>query len=137
MVTYRLIRPGSPDSEASVSGDVTGNLGFTMPYDETGGFSTGFAIMNAGRENALGYFFFYDEIGNELFKSTLLFSPYQHYSFMIRDEFPSFGVHRGNVRVMWATGNANAVPPAGFTAIGLRVNPSGTFTSLQVVPQTY
>ncbi|MEQ1884047.1 MAG: hypothetical protein ABL967_03240 [Bryobacteraceae bacterium] len=137
MGTYRLRLPGFPDSEATVGGESPGNLGFGMPFDETQGFSTGFALVNPSTtSSAVANFVFYNESGTQIFAdSSTTLAPTGHTSFMIRDRFPAVGNARGVVRLFWGTPGTPVLPIQGFVGLGLRVNPSGTFTSLGVTAQ--
>ncbi|MEQ1946915.1 MAG: hypothetical protein ABL995_06990 [Bryobacteraceae bacterium] len=137
MGTYRLRLNGFPDSEATVGGESPGNLGFGMPFDETQGFSTGFALVNPSRtSSAVANFVFYNESGTQIFAdSSTTLAPSGHTSFMIRDRFPAVGNARGVVRLFWGSPSTPVLPIQGFVGLGLRVNPSGTFTSLGVTAQ--
>jgi hypothetical protein len=137
MGTYRLRLSGFPDSEATVVGEAPGNLGFGMPFDETQGFSTGFALVNPSATSpAIAHFVFYNESGTQIFAdSSTTLAAGGHVSFMIRDRFPAVGTSRGVVRLFWGAPSTVTIPIQGFIGLGLRANPGGTFTSLQTTAQ--
>jgi hypothetical protein len=131
---FRLQLPGIPESEATVVGfDPTS--GFGMPFDETTGFDTGFGIANvSATDTVIEYVYFYDSTGKLIYSdSSHLLTPHQHESFFFSTRYGSTPImgQRGEVRVYYGVQGTPTAPILGLSGMGLRVNPGGTFTSLQ------
>ena len=131
---FRLQLPGIPESEATVVG-VDPTAGFGMPFDETTGFDTGFGIANVSdKDTVIEYFYFYDSTGKLIYSdSSHLLGPHQHDSFLFSAHYGSTPImgQRGEVRVYYGVQGTPTAPIVGLTGMGLRINPGGTFTSLQ------
>jgi hypothetical protein len=133
---FRLQLPGIPESEATVVGtDPT--AGFAMAFDETTGFDTGFGIANVSdKDTVIEYLDFYDTTGKLIYSdSSHLLGPHQHESYLFSARYGSTPImgQRGEVRVYYGVQGTPTAPVVGLTGMGLRVNPGGTFTSLQTV----
>lgn len=131
---FRLQLPGIPESEATVVGfDPT--IGFAMPFDETTGFDTGFGVANVSSTDTLvENVYFYDSTGKLIYSdSSHVLTPHEHESFMFSTRYGSTTImgQRGEVRVYYGVQGTPTGPIVGLSGMGLRVNPGGTFTSLQ------
>ncbi len=131
---FRLQLAGIPESEATVVG-LDPTSGFGMAFDETTGFDTGFGIANvSGTDTVIEYLYFYDSTGKLIYSdSSHSLAPRQHESFMFSSRYGSTPImgQRGEVRVYYGVQGTPTAPIMGLTGVGLRVNPGGTFTTLQ------
>jgi len=124
--------PNAPESEATVAA-TPGTAGFAMAFDETAGYHTGFALANVSAyDTVIENLYFYDTTGALIFSdSSNMLEPHQHESFLFGDRYGAkVAGKRGTVRVYYGVQGNPTHGTVGLTGLGLRVNPSGTFTSL-------
>ena len=124
--------PNAPESEATVAA-TPGTAGFGMAFDETNGYHTGFALANVSAyDTVIENLYFYDTTGALIFSdSSNMLEPHQHESFLFSDRYGAkVAGKRGIVRVYYGVQGNPTHGAVGLTGLGLRVNPSGTFTSL-------
>jgi IS1 family transposase len=94
----------------------------TIPYDDTNNFFMGVALTTLSPYLAPVTAIMFDENGNQLGTQSLTLPPNGHTSFLLANQFPLTAGKLGNVQFKRA-----ATPLVG---IGLRFEPSGTFTSV-------
>ncbi|MBS1824851.1 MAG: hypothetical protein JST93_05995 [Acidobacteria bacterium] len=127
---FRQRVTGRPDQEAGVS-VTTSTSRFVLPFDNTQGFVSSMALVNTNASlsravNATPR----EEAGNTLLGDSVNLPSRGHTAFEMAQRFPSMAGRRGSAEFVSAG--------ADFTALGLRFNPGGAFTSLPAldVPQT-
>jgi hypothetical protein len=117
---FRYQAPGAPDSEAIVSLGNTSGHNMVMLYDQQNGFTTGLALVNPGDAAVTLSVMIRDISGATIGTGTVTLPPLSHQASFISERFPITAGKRGSV-VLDGT--------APFSVLGLRFNPSGTFTS--------
>jgi hypothetical protein len=117
---FRYRAEGAPDSEAIVNLGNTVDQSLVMLYDQMNGFNTGLALVNPGATPVTLNAAIRDVSGTTIGTATITLPPYSHQASFISERFPITANQRGSV-VIDGT--------AGFSVLGLRFNPSGTFTS--------
>jgi hypothetical protein len=91
-----------------------------MLYDQLAGFNTGLALVNPGDAPVTLNFTIRDTSGASIGSGTITLPPYSHQASFISERFPITAEKRGSVVI-------DGTAP--FSVLGLRFNPSGTFTS--------
>jgi hypothetical protein len=100
---------------------------YLLPYDDAGGFRTGIAIANQSPNSPADLtLLLRDEAGSTISTESLALPPRGHASFVASERFPVLLGRRGTIEVRNATGEP-------FSVLGLRFNPSGSFTSVPVI----
>lgn len=123
---FRQRVPGRPDFEAVAPMSSIFDKSFVLLYDNTRGFSTGAALVNAHPQTAVSVqAFFRDEAGVVLTEQTISLPPLGHTAFSLPDRFPLTAGKRGSV-VFRSSGMT-------LSGLGLRFNPSGAFTSFHAL----
>ena len=117
---FRYRAPGAPDSEAIVNLGNTTDQNLVMLYDQVNGFATGLALVNPGAAAVTLSVTIRDVSGTTIGTGSVTLPPFSHQASFIGERFPITANKRGSV-VIDGT--------AGFSVLGLRFNPSGTFTS--------
>jgi hypothetical protein len=117
---FRYRAPGAPDAEAIVSLGNTSGHNLVMLYDQLAGFNTGLALVNPGDAPVTLNFTIRDTSGASIGSGTITLPPYSHQASFISERFPITAEKRGSVVI-------DGTAP--FSVLGLRFNPSGTFTS--------
>jgi len=115
---------GRADSEAVSAMSVATSKGVILPFDNRNGFATGVAIGNAGSSGVIPITI-RDEAGNIVLTENLTLGAAGHISFNLSDRYPLL------------TGRAGTLDFGSSTAavLGLRFNPSNTFTSVPPIPK--
>ena len=120
---FRNHIPGRPDTEAVVplsSFDSDGQ--YVLPFDNTNGFVTSMAYCNPWKYDATTITAaIYDEAGNRLYLDQFRADPRKHEAFTLPERWTQTVGKRGVV-VFSVTGY--------WSALGLRFNPAGSFTSV-------
>jgi hypothetical protein len=98
----------------------------TLPYDNTGGFVMGVAIVNLSTASAAITATVWDDSGNPLGAQTLTIGGSGHMSFALPNQIAVTAGKRGIVRFQSAATD-------GIAGLGLRFSPSGTFTSVPTI----
>lgn len=127
---FRQRVSGRPDQEAGVS-VTTPTSRFVLPFDNTQGFVSSMALVNTNTTIARAVTGTpRDESGNTLLGDSVNLPSKGHVAFEMAQRFPSMSGRRGSVEFV--------APGPDFSALGLRFNPGGAFTSLPAleVPQT-
>lgn len=124
---FRLRITGHPDYEAVVPLENEFYPDSVMLFDNTAGFSTGMAIANPHSNAADITVIVRDEDGAEIDRGTFTLGPYSHYSASLADPklLPVTANRRGTVEFITTND--------GITALGLRFNRTGPFTSFHVL----
>jgi hypothetical protein len=117
---FRYRAPGAPDAEAIVSLGNTSGHNLVMLYDQLAGFNTGLALVNPGDAPLTLTVTIRDISGASIGAGTITLPPYSHQASFISERFPITADKRGSVVI-------EGTSP--FSVLGLRFNPSGTFTS--------
>jgi streptogramin lyase len=121
---FHYTSPSGVESEGTLAFDGAPGPAFLLPYDCTGGLSMGVAAVNThyGLTTTIDITVV-DEAGNSLPGSTLILPAHGHIAFTLTDKLPAVTGHRGYLRFTSREGIA-------VSGIGIRVNPTGGFTSV-------
>jgi hypothetical protein len=122
---FRYRTPGVPDSEGTTLLDTRAMSSVLLPYDNTGGFQTGVALVNQGSASSIITAILRDERGQQISVSQISLPGFGHNSFFLSNMIAASANRRGTVEFQNPSGNV--------TAIGLRFSPSGSFTSLPIL----
>jgi hypothetical protein len=123
---FRQRIAGRPDYEATVPFTNLIENNFVLLYDNRGGFLTGMALTNPDPESATTVTaLIRDESGNTIATESMKLNSFSHTAFVLPDKFASTANRRGSILF---TGSGRAL-----SALGLRFNPSGAFTSFHVL----
>jgi hypothetical protein len=119
---FRQRVEGRPDQEAAVSATVPSNH-FVLPFDNTQSFVSSMALVNTNSTQSRAIAAApRNEDGSALLGDSVNLPPLGHNAFVMAERFPSMAGVRGSVDF--------TSPSADFSALGLRFNPGGAFTSL-------
>jgi len=125
---FRQKHGSGVDSEGTSPLDGSTPQGFLLPMDNLTGFSTGIALVNlAPDETATVTAVLYDERGQEYARGEIRLPPNGHTAFSAPAQFPSAAGKRGFVEF-------RTDRPAGLMGLGLRFQPTLSFTSVPIVP---
>ncbi len=113
--------PGSPISESVL-----------VPFDNTGGFVTSVAIVNPSSANETVSVNIRIETG-AISQSSILLPAQGHSAFALSQQFPETAGHRGLAEFYVTTARGNI--GGSLSAIALRFNPTGGFTTAPVYGQ--
>lgn len=102
--------------------DVVGQ-GFSLIFDNTGGFTTGVTVSNPGTQASAIPVIIHDENGNLLQSTTLNLPGNGHTSFMLPALYPVTNGIRGSIEFV-------NPPGASISVIGLRAGPNSTLTTV-------
>jgi hypothetical protein len=126
----------SGSAEAAVPLQTALSNSVTLPFDNTGGYTTGVALVNLLGTPAAVTATVWDESGTQILSQPILFSSTDsggngHETFMLPDRLPVTTGRRGIVQF-------NSAAPSPFisealTGLGLRAGPSGFFTSIPAI----
>jgi hypothetical protein len=122
---FRLRVPEKPDFEAVVPIVSQLENRFVLVYDNTGGRSTGMAIANPASWSESATVYIRDEDGNDLGRATMRLGGYEHMAVSLPEYWSITSNRRGLIEF--------AVEEFGLSAIGLRFNPTGPFTSFHTL----
>jgi len=115
---------GATDSEGTGPLDVQSTSSLIIPFDNTNGFTTGLALANQNTAAATITITVLDDNGLQLASRPIALGGQAHVSYFVGDTFSQSVNRRGILQVR------NAL---GITAVGLRFNPSGSFTSIPII----
>jgi hypothetical protein len=119
----------APNAEATVALETRQPASWIVPYDNTAGFVTGLAIANTSSSPASLNAIVRDESGQQVATSPINLPAMGHTAFSLLDQFPALAGRAGTIQLQNPSGGSVA-------GLGLRFNPSGTFTSLPVAAST-
>jgi hypothetical protein len=115
--------------EAVVSLTTWSDDDFSVPFDNTGGFVTALALCHARPErfasSTTATAAFYDEQGSRIHLDQITLQPGQRLAFATADRWPELAGKRGTMRF--------TTPGLYLSALGLRFNPGGSFTSVHTL----
>lgn len=125
LAIFRQRVPGRPDFEATVTA-TTVEDGGAMPFDNTGGYVTGIAVINPGLDATPIPVEVRDEAGNMLVSEMLQLQPGGGKLLdVVTNKWPATANKRGTISF-----------PVGLhemSILGFRFNPTGAFTTLPVL----
>src|SRR5262249_35205060 len=122
---FRMRSPGSGDSEGTVPLDAAISSGSVLPYDNSRGYRTGVALANQGATAANIGVLLLDQNGTQIAASQVTLDAFGHTAFFLDDRFLQSANQLGFIQFQ-NTSDAIAT-------IGLRFNPSGSFTSVPII----
>jgi hypothetical protein len=99
---------------------------YALPFDNTGGLSTGISLASSAVQPAAIAVTARDQNGLVLANSTITVPPLGHDAFVLSTEIPALANRRGTV---------DFTPPTGaqISVLGIRATPSGAFTGIPVL----
>jgi hypothetical protein len=120
---------GRPDFEAVVPLSSRSNTHFVLPFDNTGSYTTSMALVNPSASAiAVVRATFRDERGVLIDSDEFPLPPRQHLAFATPTRYPQVTKRKGTVEFYTAESQ--------LSALGLRFNSTGAFTSAQTLPAT-
>jgi hypothetical protein len=126
---FRQSVPGRPDFEAVVPLTSLFEKQAVLIYDNTGGFSTGLALVNGHPQNSLTVTAeFRDEAGARYATETITLPPKGQTAFSMPARYSATQGRRGTVLLR---SNSDVL-----SVLGLRFNPGGAFTSFHTLTTT-
>ena len=122
---FHFTSSGGVESEGTVPMETAFEPSFILPYDGMDGFVTGVALTNlVSTQTTTVIATVWSEGGTQLATKNITLPRNGHTAFMLADVLPSTISNRGIIEFRTGTTTAN------ITGLGLRVNPSGGFTSI-------
>jgi hypothetical protein len=123
------------DFEAAVPGRNVVTKKWAMLFDNTGGLSTSFAIVNPDSAPAEFEFVFYSGTGSRIVSGVVKLAGGQQQTFSSFSRWPVLLERRGTVQVSRLDpGLAGA--DVGVNVLGLRFNPTGAFSAIYMEPMS-
>jgi hypothetical protein len=123
------------DFEATEPGRNVVTKKWAMLFDNTGGLSTSFAIVNPDSAPAEFEFVFYSGAGTRLVSGVLKLAGGEQQTFSSASRWPVLLNRRGTVQVSRMNpGPAGA--DTGVNVLGLRFNPTGAFSAIYMEPMS-
>lgn len=124
---FRQKHGSGVDSEGTSPLESAALQSYLQPMDNLSGFSTGIALVNLAPDEPAGVTaVLYDERGQEFVRGGINLPPNGHTSFSVTSLFPSAAGKRGFIEF-------RADRPAGIMGLGLRFQPTLSFTSVPIV----
>jgi len=121
LTIFRQAVSGRPDSEGTVTALPSTNR-VTLPFDNTQGYATGVAVANTNAINTLSITLTFQTDTGAISTGTLVLGPNAHTAFVLTSNFPALAGLRGSI--------VFTAPTADISIVGLRFNPTNSFTSL-------
>jgi len=122
---FAIFRYNPSGQEAAVPLETRDNSAYVLPFDDTGGVSTGVAVANVSSTPADITVVILDETGPWIGSGMISLPPQGHTSFMLTDSYPQTAFRRGTVEF--------DTPPGGqISVLGLRAAPTGTGSDFAV-----
>ncbi|MGJ5813851.1 hypothetical protein [Paludibaculum fermentans] len=122
--TFRYRLPDGRESEAVTAVEMRSPGSFVLPYDHTAGFASGIAVVNDSDDQAAEVAVTVrDASGREVRNDTLRLAVRGHSYFAVTDRYPDLAGIRGTLEFREVNGGKIAL-------LGLRFNPSGSFSSI-------
>lgn len=118
--------PGRPDFEATVPAAAGVDYEGSLPFDNTAGYMTSVAIVNPSQysESSVPVRIL-DENGNELRRETITLAAGRKLAFTTAERWPETAGKRGIVRFEGTL--------CSWAVLGLRFNPGGAFTTVNLL----
>ncbi|MEO8593209.1 MAG: hypothetical protein ABI759_07805 [Candidatus Solibacter sp.] len=123
---FRQRGPDGRDSEGTAPLESTGLSGLILPFDNSDGFSTGIAIVNAAEARASLVAVVRDENGIVLGQYGVPMIARGHSAFVVGERLPASIGRRGSIEFQ-QSGNGTV------SGLGLRFSATGSFTSVPAV----
>lgn len=124
---FRQKHGSGVDSEGTSPLESAALQTYLQPMDNLSGFSTGIALVNLAPDEPAGVTaILYDERGLEFVRGAINLPPNGHTSFSVADLFPAAAGKRGYIEF-------RTDRPAGIMGLGLRFQPTLSFTSVPIV----
>ncbi len=124
---FRQKHEDGPDSEGTSPLENRLQASVIIPMDNLIGYSTGVALVNlAGDTQATVTAIMRDDTGSEVARDTVTITANGHTSFSLPARFPILSGKRGTVEFVTNV-------PSGITGLGLRFNPTLSFTSVPAI----
>lgn len=121
MAIFRLRRAGMADQEAVVPFSGSFDRVFSIPFDNRDGFVTGVALVNNTPQNGSVTLTARDFAGNVILSDNFPLNSLNKAVYVVRDQYPELAGKAGILHFVMST--------PGLSGLGLRFNPSGSFTS--------
>jgi len=121
MAVFRRRLPGLPDQEAVVPMSASFDRNFTIPFDNRNGFVSGVAIVNNSVANGVVSLTARDNTGAILATDSFPLNFFTKVVYLVKDRYPALAGKAGILQYSISAG--------GFSGLGLRFNPTGSFTS--------
>lgn len=126
---FRQKHGSGVDSEGTAPLESAALQNYLQPMDNLSGFSTGIALVNLAPDEAASVTaILYDERGQEFGRGSVNLPPNGHTAFSVPDLFPAAAGRRGFIEF-------RADRPAGIMGLGLRFQPTLSFTSIPIIPR--
>lgn len=119
---FRQRVPGRQDSEAVVPVSSVADSKLTFPFDNSGGFLSGVAFLNANVSAMPLSVTIRKEDGTIIAQDIFVLGGRNKLVFVVSDRYPATAGQRGNIEI--------TTPSAGIGGLGLRFSPNGSFTSV-------
>jgi hypothetical protein len=124
---FRQKHGSGVDSEGTSPLETAALQSFLQPMDNLSGFSTGIALVNLAPDEAASLTaILYDDRGQEFLRGSVNLPPNGHTAFSVTDLFPAAAGKRGFIEF-------RADRPAGIMGLGLRFQPTLSFTSVPII----
>lgn len=124
---FRQKHGSGVDSEGTSPLETAALQSFLQPMDNLSGFSTGIALVNLAPDEAASVTaILYDDRGQEFQRGSVNLPPNGHTAFSVTDLFPAAAGRRGFIEF-------RADRPAGIIGLGLRFQPTLSFTSVPII----
>ena len=121
LAIFKLVTPGSPDSEATVIGTQSGGNVF-LPFDNTLGYVTGVAVSNTNPTQAVNVTMLFTTDTGAQSNAVITLPAHAHTAFVMPTAYPGTAGTRGSIRFVPASPDV--------AVVGLRFSPNNSFTSL-------
>ncbi len=121
---FALSLPGVPDSEGTVPLDGRLSNSLTLPYDNTNSYQTGLALANQSSSAVTVTAILLDSNGIQLASTQINLPASGHSSFYLQQQFSQSANQLGIIKLQSS---------GGITGVGLRFNPTGSFTSVPII----
>ena len=121
LTIFRLSVPGRPDSEGSVTGTLSGNR-ILLPFDNTQGYVTSVGVANTNPTQGITVSLLFQLEDGTQVPGSLSLPAHTHQAFVLPTMFPALKDARGSIQF--------SAPSADITVLGLRTNPTNSFTSI-------
>jgi uncharacterized protein (TIGR03118 family) len=122
---YLAMEATSPlDSQGTMPLDSRLSTSLLMPFDNTNGYQTGFALANQSSSAQVVTVTLLDQNGVQLSSSPVNLPAYGHSSFFLSTQFTKSANQLGLIQLQSG---------ASVTGVGLRMSPQGSFTSIPII----
>lgn len=116
---------GSVDAEATMQIQPGPGERFVLPFDNSGGYATGLATLNAAKSDSIGTVIVRDESGERLDTQYFPTGGGTSQAFMLADRFQATKAIRGTLEFVGVE----------ISVLGARFNPSGSFALVTPLPK--